>query len=224
MGVVRRLRVLSRLSDGASAVPGPQLVEVQLGDTADRWEAAGFTPVRQDEGPAAVALGNVTVLLSGSGAGLESLGFSGISAAAAAAVSSRMPDGVGVHAATPPSATPPNTHTNTNTVSALAELVLFARDLPGFVGALAEGGVLTEKGYPPRPMKGTLFANARFFLQPQLRVLVVGPESPDAEEESVLASAAAAPGPMRWMFGSRGEDAALGLKTSDVEVAGWMAV
>ena len=114
MGVVRRLRVLSRLSDGASAAPGPQLVEVQLGDTADRWEAAGFTPVRQDEGPAAVALGNVTVLLSGSGAGLESLGFSGISAAAAAAVSSRMPDGVGVHAANPPSATPPNsTHTNT---------------------------------------------------------------------------------------------------------------
>ena len=223
MGVVRRLRVLSRLSAGASAAPAPQLVEVQLGDTADRWEAVGFHPITQDEGPAAVALGNVTVLLSGSGAGLESLGFSGISAEAAAAVSSRMPDGVAVHAATPPNATgvatlPPNT------VSALAELVLFARDLPGFVGALAEGGILTEKGYPPRPMKGTLFANARFFLQPQLRVLVVGPESPEAAEESVLASAAAAPGPMRWMFGSRGEDAALGLKTSDVEVAGWMAV
>lgn len=61
---------------------------------------------------------------------------------------------------------------------------LYVRDLDGFVIAMAEGaGIVTNKGYAPKTMKATPFSQAQYFMQPQLRMLVVGPTSADTTEE-----------------------------------------
>jgi hypothetical protein len=176
------------------------LAEVVLGDTPRQWASAGFCigPAPDDAIPPGhpsrgadgiqqvVRLGNLRVLLTGSGTpGLHSLGFTGLSAAAAAAVTDRLPDGVSCHVVAESEAGD-RTVLNHNSVDALAELVLYASDLHGFVAALADGAnIVTNKGYPPRPMKGTPFAAAQYFLQPQLRCLVVGPLSSDTTDGEV---------------------------------------
>lgn len=175
------------------------LAEVVLGDTPRQWASAGFCIGRADHACSlrttrqraaghprrgvdniehAVQLGNLRVLLSGNGEpGLQSLGFAGLSVAAAAAVTDRLPDGVSCHVVAD-SERVETTVLNHNSVQALAELVLYVDDLQGFVAALADGAdIFTNKGYPPRPIKGTPFATAQYFLQPQLRCLVVGPLS-----------------------------------------------
>ena len=68
------------------------------------------------------------------------------------------------------------TSRHANAVGAVAELVLFTDDVASFVGALAGCGVATAKGRPPRAVKAAPeFVMARYFLQPQLRVLILGP-------------------------------------------------
>jgi hypothetical protein len=185
----------SSAAAAAAAAGAPVLAEIVLGDSPRQWASAGFCigpadlcvpaghPDRSADGvQQAVRLGNVRVLLTGTGGpGLQSLGFTGLSAAAAAAVTERLPVGVSCHVA---AAVPDTTVLNHNSVESLAELVLFASDLQGFVDALADGaGIRTNKGYPPRPMKGTPFATAQYFLQPQLRCLVVGPASPATTDD-----------------------------------------
>ena len=193
------LRHLSPVRAAADTGAKPQLVEIILGDEPSRWSKAGFC-VGPFDGPfddsepaghtdraadgiqQAIRLGNVRVLLTGDGRpGLQSLGFTEMTPAAAAAVSGRLPDGVSCHAA---AALPDQPTLNHNSVESLAELVLYVSDLDGFVNALADGaGIITNKGYPPKPMKGTPFAQAQYFMQPQLRTLVVGPASPETTEE-----------------------------------------
>ena len=187
------LRHLSPVRAAADTSAKPQLVEIILGDEPSRWSKAGFcVGPPDDSAPAghparaadsiqqAIRLGNVRVLLTGDGKpGLQSLGFTEMTPAAAAAVSGRLPEGVSCHAA----ALPDQPTLNHNSVESLAELVLYVSDLDGFVSALADGaGILTNKGYPPKPMKGTPFAQAQYFMQPQLRTLVVGPASPETTE------------------------------------------
>ena len=192
---VHRLRAAGRhlapiATEAGTHNGAPVLAEVLLGDTPRQWASAGFCvgpadqaagrPCRGADGiEQVVQLGNLRVLLSGNGEpGVQSLGFAGLSAAAAAAVTDRLPDGVSCHVVADPERVEDASVLNHNSVQALAELVLYVNDLDGFVEALADGAnILTNKGYPPRPMKGTPFATAQYFLQPQLRCLVVGPLS-----------------------------------------------
>lgn len=134
------LRHLSPVEAAADAGARPQLVEIVLGDEPQRWSAAGFCvgpaddyvpaghPDRAADGiQQAIRLGNVRVLLTGDGSpGLQSLGFTELTPAAAAAVSERLPEGVSCHAA----AALPQPVLNHNSVESLAELVVRTKSPP----------------------------------------------------------------------------------------------
>jgi hypothetical protein len=154
-------------------------VELVLGDSVAAWTRAGF----------AVSDGTVDcgvkVRLTGEGGGLHGIVFSSSGDAAAGPL--KLP---GVDAALV-------THTSTearshpNSCTRFGEVVLYAQRLDEFVSGLAQAGVTTHRGKPPKAM-GDMRLAQYFFGSPRMRLLVAGPADADSDPTK---------NPPMWMFG-----------------------
>jgi hypothetical protein len=222
---VRLHRTSQHLSRGSSGSSGsrstPQLTGVTIGDTAQQWAGAGFCVSASGE----VRLGNFIVRLRGDRKPVFELCFDDkLTPAAAAALCERLPAGASASAGAGVSlsgeavSARAATAAHPNGVMSLAELVIVTPGLTAFVSALAGAGVCTVGDRPPKQMKGDptgpTLGVARYFLQPQLRVLVVGAEQP-ATAGLMRSAASKAPAAARWMFGSYAQHAAGAASTID---------
>ena len=160
---------------GTSAAIAPYLTEIAIGDSASQWANAGFYVHVNNT----VDLGNLVVRLRDDGRPDLNLGFGPADDRAATVLPEALPAGVTATLAPRSLADITRgscTSRNANAVGAVAELVLFSDDVASFVGALAGCGIATAKGRPPRAVKAAPeFVMARYFLQPQLRMLILGP-------------------------------------------------
>eukprot|EP00656_Telonema_subtile_P024104 TRINITY_DN25964_c0_g2_i1.p1 TRINITY_DN25964_c0_g2~~TRINITY_DN25964_c0_g2_i1.p1 ORF type:complete len:194 (-),score=42.19 TRINITY_DN25964_c0_g2_i1:7-588(-) len=162
----------------AAEPPAPTLPELPLGDTATAWAAAGFAVHRTGSGEqGVVCLPSLAVVLTGTGGGLSKVVLS--------VPGTRAPRSTVLHNLridTVPQSKHTRCAAHPNSCQSIGELTLYAHDLQGLVRALAQAGVVTVGGKPPRAMPGGAHAVARYMLghgaQGQLRLLVFGAVEP----------------------------------------------
>ena len=166
---------------GEAIAPSCSLLEIELGDTAAAWRAAGFAVTAAGD-CWCVHLGGVKIVLNEKGGGLWRMTVGSQLASA----KTQQLESVQLAALPdyPQSTDSPSQHPNS--CLGLGEVVLYAPHLGRFVEAMAACGISLKK--PPKPM-GDDHCVARYMLKcgasgQQLRLLVVGAKDPAATIDS----------------------------------------
>jgi len=188
-----------------TANPSPSLLEIELGDTAAAWRAAGFTVTagQLPATPPCVHLCGLKIVLNEQGGGVRRIvlgsqhtslkWFHGVRVEA-------LPIQEYLHCSDSP---PPHP----NSCSRLGEVVLYAHHLTQFVDLMSACGVSLPK--PPKLM-GDDHCIARYMLccgtsSQQLRLLVAGAKEPPASAMSA--------NPNIWMLPNQGHT---------MQLTGWL--